>query len=291
MILALALSPSLDMAYEVDELRIGDITRPTRVTRVAGGKALNVARVAATLGADVHAVAALGGHTGAWVAELLHADEVAVSVVSLAAPTRICTAIAEREGGATSTDLYETATGLSSAEWDEFAALAADHVEAGTWVALSGSIPQEPGPDAVAALLVELRSRGARIAVDGSGAGLRATIGCADFVKINRSEAAELLDAPALSAVECASAIHARYGCDVVVTDGTRGASAIIGGAILQVPSATVTGRFPAGSGDAFLGGLLASLDRGCSAAEALDLARAAAERNAAVPGQGVLGA
>ena len=74
MIIALALSASLDVTYEVDVLHLGDITRPVAVTRVAGGKALNVARAASALGADVHAVAALGGATGDGVSAMLAAD-------------------------------------------------------------------------------------------------------------------------------------------------------------------------------------------------------------------------
>ncbi|NNH55119.1 hypothetical protein HLB15_23150, partial [Promicromonospora citrea] len=59
MISALALSPSLDVTYEVEEL--SGIQRPLSVHKVAGGKALNAARAAATLGARVAAVAVLGG--------------------------------------------------------------------------------------------------------------------------------------------------------------------------------------------------------------------------------------
>ena len=103
MIVSLALSPSLDITYEVPALRHGDITRPSAVTRVAGGKSLNVVRVAQALGADVRAVAALGGHTGAWITEMLTAALVDVDVVQLSAPTRICSAIVEAGESATST--------------------------------------------------------------------------------------------------------------------------------------------------------------------------------------------
>ena len=63
-----AASPSIDRLHVVDALRPGEIHRPERVVAVAGGKALNAARAAHALGADVHAVALLGGHTGRWVA-------------------------------------------------------------------------------------------------------------------------------------------------------------------------------------------------------------------------------
>jgi sugar/nucleoside kinase (ribokinase family) len=58
----------------------------------------------------------------------------------------------------------------------------------------------------------------------------------------------------------------------------------------MPIPAPQSPGRFSAGSGDCFLGGLIAALDRGAGAATALDRARDAAERNAACPGPGVLG-
>ncbi|MHA7987447.1 1-phosphofructokinase family hexose kinase [Rathayibacter sp. CAU 1779] len=295
MIIALALSASLDVTYEVDELNVGDITRPFAVTRVAGGKSLNVARSASALGADVHAVVALGGATGEWLASMLADDNVDAVVVPLSRVTRTCIAVVERAESATSTDLYEPATELDSVEWDAFAAAARTAVAEAVarrplpWVALSGSVPPGVPLAGLGELLGDLRAAGARIAVDGSGAGLLATASHADLIKVNRREASELLGAELADAPEACRAVHERYGADVVVTDGIDGSAALIGGVASSVPRATRLGRFPAGSGDSFLGGLLAAFERGADAAEALAAAADAGERNALVPGQGIL--
>lgn len=292
MILALALSPSLDVTYEVDALRRGEISRPDAVTRVAGGKSLNVARVAHALGADVRAVAALGGHIGAWIADLLAADGVPADVVPLDRPTRACAAIVERGEATSSTDLYEPATPLSPDEWAQFQRAAEVAVqERMPWVAVSGSLPDGVEPGEAAALLVRLRDAGARIAVDCSGPGLRALGPVADLVKVNLSEARSVMPGPHPDAPSAAGALRAAWGCDVVVTDGIRGATAVFGDETIDLDAPRTTGRFPAGSGDAFLGGLLAGLDTGLAVPSALALARDAAERNARIPGQGVLAA
>ncbi|SFR71426.1 1-phosphofructokinase/tagatose 6-phosphate kinase [Agromyces sp. CF514] len=292
MIVALALSPSLDVTYEVDALAVGDITRPTAVTRVAGGKALNVARSAAALGADVLAVAALGGPTGEWVGDLLAADGLAVEPVELAATTRTCLAIVESRASATSTDVYEQATALTAAEWSAYVSVvrAVAAARPGAWFALSGSIPPGVPLDELAELLGALRAGGAHVAVDGSGAGLRATVGGADLVKVNRSEAAELLGSDLPDAETAAAAVRARYGVAAIVTDGVNGAWASAPDHDGPAPAPQAIGRFPAGSGDSFLGGLLAALDRGDPLSTALELAADAAERNARVPGQAILG-
>jgi len=288
MILALALSPSLDVTYEIDRLRVGDVTRPFSVTRVAGGKALNAARVAHALGADVATIVALGGRTGAHVADLLAADGVDASVVTLVAETRTCFALVETQGGSSSTDVYEPATPLTQTEWSDFcdAALSAPRAD---WVFLSGSVPPGVAPRDVAGLLRRLADRGSRVAIDSSGPALHALSGEADLLKINRQEADELLSRTDGSAEASARAVHASLGIDVVITDGARGGWSIIGDRGVPIAAPSVIGRFSAGSGDAFLGGLLAALDRQVGAERALDCARTAAERNATCPGQGVL--
>ena len=289
MILGLALSPSLDVTYEVETLRLGDITRPRAVTLVAGGKTLNVARVASAVGADVAVVAALGGHVGAFVAQMLRDEGIATRVTRLARETRTSIAIVPDDAGASSTDLYEAATPLDASEWRQFVAAAKDAAEHASTAALSGSLPAGVEPGDLADLLEQLRAGGVRIVVDSSGAGLRAAIAHADLVKINRSEAAGFLGGDR-SPRAAARALAKVTGGDVVVTDGVRGAAGLLSGVEVTSPPPLRTGRFSAGSGDAFLGGLLAVLDGGGPPDEALRVAADAAERNAIVPGQGILG-
>ena len=300
MIVALALSPSLDITYQVPQLRTHEITRPTAIARVAGGKALNMARVAATLRAPVHAVVALGGHQGNWVAELLADDGIEATVVPLRHDTRSCITIVEATHADSSTDLYEQATELDPDEWDAFANAATQvadhnsHRDHTMRFVLSGSLPAGVRPDAIVGLLQSLRDRGAWVAVDSSGAGLRACAPHCDLVKINRAEARELLgadtgSAPGMTARDAAHAIATGFDTDAVVTDGARGGFAVFGGSGYPLSAPTEAGRFPAGSGDAFLGGLVAALHQGLDPADALHSARLAAERNAAVPGQGIL--
>ena len=62
MIVCLAANPSVDRLFEVERLVKGDIHRPSGFVQVAGGKGLNVARAARSLGADVCVVALLGTH-------------------------------------------------------------------------------------------------------------------------------------------------------------------------------------------------------------------------------------
>lgn len=290
MITAIALSPALDVTYVVD--RLEGISRPDEVVRVGGGKALNAARAARALDSgDVAAIAVLAGGVGADVAAHARAAGVAVDVVDGSEPTRTCVSIFARET-AELTEVYEHAVAVTGAEVDAVVARVAAAAETrGGWFLLSGGLPPGVRAEAIARVVRTVRERGARIAVDTHGPALRAAVEAGpDLVKVNRTEAAELLGCdPALPGDELVGALGAAAGGRVaVVTDGTAGSWASDGGRVLRAHPGAVVGDFPVGSGDSFLGGLVTALDAGGSVADALALAAAAGSANALVPGAAV---
>ncbi|MGO1769775.1 MAG: 1-phosphofructokinase family hexose kinase [Microbacterium sp.] len=292
MITAIALSPSLDSTYVVD--RLEGIRRPEQVVRVGGGKALNAARAARTLGAsDVEAIAVLAGGAGWDVAESVRHAGVTLTPIDGSAPTRTCVSIFSRETGAL-TELYERAVPLTAEDLDAVV----DRVEQaarvrGGWFLLSGGMPPGVSSDAIARLVRAVRGHGGRIAVDTHGPALRAAVAAEpDLVKVNRAEAAELLGGdPASPGSELVAALSTAAGGGrlVVVTDGTAGSWASDGSRVLRSWPGDVVGDFPVGSGDSFLGGLLRSLDAGGGLDEAVALAAAAGTANALEPGAAVL--
>jgi 1-phosphofructokinase family hexose kinase len=290
---AIALSPSLDVTYVVDEL--AGIQRPRSVHRVAGGKALNAARAAAALGAQVSAVAVLGAGAGQDVADGARADGVDLHVVPGEQPTRTCVSIFS-VGTGRLTEVYERAVPVSpataAATLDAAVELAA--ARPGWWF-VSGGLP-ESAPDGLLADAVRrLHDAGVRVAVDSHGAALRDAVGARpDLVKVNRAEALELVggdraEGAEPSVPELLAAVRARTGGLVVITDGAAGAWATDGDRVLRARLTGHTGGFPVGSGDSFLGGLLVALDDGADLAGALALATATGTANAQVPGAAVL--
>ena len=300
MIAFVAASPSIDRLHVVGALRPGEIHRPERVVAVAGGKALNAARAAHALGADVHAVALLGGHTGRWVAAALEAEGVRCDGVPGPGETRICLSVSD--GGAL-TEFYEPGPELDEAHWaaleETFARVAGD----APWAGVAGSLPPGAPVDGPARLLRVAREAGARVALDVSGEALRLALAEGpDFVKVNAHEAAELgiASAEALRETAMRGAGGAVGGRDGMAPAAPGFAAAITHGADgmeLATPDGEVLravpprlGAYPVGSGDSALGGFLAKLDAGATGAEALDGAARAAAANAQVPGAGRLG-
>ncbi len=281
MIAFVAGSPSIDRQHEINALEPGTIHRPHSVVAVAGGKALNAARAANHLGADVTAVALLGGHTGRWVADALAEEGVALEVVDGPGETRM--AISVHAPDEPLTEFYEPAPEIEPEHWDALEAAVAHAARAAHWVAISGSLPPGAPADAYTRLTRAARVGGARVALDARGEGLWGGLHAGpDFVKVNASEAAELgyASAPALR--------EAAGGAAAAITHGADGMELATAAAVLRA-APPVQGRFPVGSGDAALGGFLTALDVGGDWPAALTLATAAAAANAEVPGAGRL--
>ena len=291
MITVAGLTPSLDLTYLVDDLRLGEIHRPRELVACAGGKSLNMARVAAALGADIRVIAVLGGPTGDQVAARLAADRVAFDVIASPVETRTCVSIASAAHDEL-TEVYQYAPALTGDVWRRF--LAAAETDLGGrpgWLAISGAPPAELPAEELAGLVRLAHRHGAQVAVDTHVPALAAVVAARpELVKVNRSEAAELLGvAPGVDLATLARRIGDRSGGLVVITDGRAGALGLDGDRSYEVRAPSLIGRFPVGSGDAFLGGLLSTLDAGGELADAIRSAAAAGAANALVPGPGRL--
>ena len=290
MISCLALSASLDVTYLVDSLEVGGINRPSEVHRSAGGKALNVARAAATLGARVSAIAVLGGRTGELVSSMLRETPIELQLVDGGVETRSCLSIAAADSERL-TEFYEPAGPVDARSWGSFAeAVRSSEISTGDWLVLAGSVPDGLPIDELCRLLRDRRETGARIAVDSHGPALVRLIEEVrpDVVKINRTEAAGVLGMDdGIPIQQLAQRVREMGPGLVVVTDGVEGACAVDGDGVVMVAPVPVPGRYPVGSGDCFLAGLVVGLERGDRLTRALELATAVATANAMVPGAG----
>ena len=296
MIVCLVANPSIDKLFEVDRLVKGDIHRPLVFVQTAGGKGLNVARAARALGADVCALALLRGHAGRWLEEALRAEGVRTQVVWTHGENRSSLSVADRETGGL-TEFYEHGSEIPASAWTELAHSVAGLFNEASWLTISGSIPPGAPPDGYADVVREARAAGVKVALDADGERLRSALaGQPDVVKVNAAEAGGVLGVPTArrdEALAAAQKLRALAGGDGHAGVVTRGAD----GVVLAAPDGTlyegalyVRGRFPVGSGDAFLAGLTVGLERSPDDwAGALQLALGAGTANSELPGAGTL--
>jgi 1-phosphofructokinase family hexose kinase len=295
MILCVAGNPSIDRLFEVERLAHGEIHRPEQFVALPGGKGIHVAQVATALGSEAIATGILAGHAGRWLDEELRAEGVSTRFAWSAGETRSSLSVADRETGRL-TEFYESGTPVSTHAWRDLEEIVSGLLEGASWLAIAGSLPPGAPHDGYARLLSAARRAGVATALDSRGDALTRSIDShPNLVKINAYEAGELLDRSISSvdeAHDAALAVHRRAGGDghaTVITIGEQGVVAIDSAGTVRHARTRAHGRYPVGSGDALLAGLLVALERGDPWPRALALALGAAAANAESPGAGRL--
>jgi 1-phosphofructokinase/tagatose 6-phosphate kinase len=295
-LLFVAANPSIDRLYEVDRLAIGEIHRPRLALAVPGGKGLNAARAAATLGGSVTAVAIIAGRAGDWIAEQLVELGIQSAIARAGGETRTCVSILDRAMGSM-TEIYEPGAEIEPTAWDALETIVRTELNRGDVfaIALSGSLPPGAPQDGYARIARIASAASAPVVVLADTYGPALTTVLAErpaVVKLNALEAAEASGVPVEdvpSAFDATRVLRkAGAGC-VVVTLGGGGAVVETGDERAHLIPPDRPGSYPVGSGDAFLGGLAVGLQRGETAIEAARLGLAAGIANAQIPGAGRL--
>jgi 1-phosphofructokinase family hexose kinase len=296
-IVCVAANPSIDKLFEVERLTRGRIHRPLRMVQTAGGKGLNVARAAHSLGADVRAAAILRGHAGRWLEEALQAEGIGGAFVWTHGESRSSLSIAEREEAGL-TEFYEHGPVAPADAWIDFTEVVSNLFRPGSWLTISGSIPRGLPEDGYRDLVAKAREAGMRVALDAESAPLRLALRAQpDVVKVNVAEVAGLLGVPSAHREDAvAAAVKLRElaggaGHAGIVTRGAEGVVAAAPEGSLYEGVLYVRSRYPVASGDAFLAGLVVGIEREAGWPDAIKLALGAATANAEIPGTGKLDA
>jgi tagatose 6-phosphate kinase len=253
-ILAVCLSPAIDVTYHVDRLVHGTTVRVGTVAERPGGKAVNVARVLHGLGEQVLLVAPVGGETG---------DELRRGLARLGLPSRLvpsgtCTrrtvTIVDAEGEATC--LVEPA---AMDCWPALLATVEESLAHARVMVLSGSLPAGVPERGLTSLVGTAHARGVPVVADTHGAALLEALEArCDVVKPNADELAQVSDGN--DPARAARGLADRYGTVVVASRGADGiVAATPRGTWEARPAAALAGN-PTGAGDALVAGLARGL-------------------------------
>ncbi len=295
-LVCVCVNAAIDKTAAVDTLVTGEIHRPEMLAFLPGGKAVNVARAARTLGLEATVVAVLGGRAGDWMEGALAARAIRTRAVRVAGETRTCLSVLDRATGSL-TEFYEAGVTLDAASWAAVEAalateLAAD--PAGMIAVIAGSLPPGAPADGYGRLAALAAGAGTRAIVDVGGPHLAAALPARPWlVKVNASEASEatgIATPDETGALSAARELQARGALAALVTRGTSGALLVDETATAwRIGPPPELGPYVVGSGDAMLAGLAAAFAAGLALPEAARRGAAAACANALVPGQGEL--
>ena len=112
MIMTVTMNASIDKLCIIDKLVPHSVMRIKKVINTAGGKGLNVARVARLAGENVLAVGLAGGYNGEYLKSLLKKSDVDQCFTSMDGETRTCLNFREETAGK-NTEFLEPALMLS----------------------------------------------------------------------------------------------------------------------------------------------------------------------------------
>jgi 1-phosphofructokinase family hexose kinase len=291
MLLILTPNPALDRTFVLETLTAGAVHRTDTVIDAAGGKGLNVARAALTLGQANRVAAPLGGLIGRRVAELAATEGIALEPVELGAgATRICVIVAEASGR-DATVFNEAGPPVAPADWARFLATSLTLAAGADLVALCGSLPPGVDPQSLPTLFSALAQRNKRIIVDTSGAALAVALEQRCYgIKVNGAELGAALGRRITTAIEALPAIaelRARGIELAVVTLGAQGALAADAHGAWWARPPAIRAVSSVGSGDSLLAGLVTGLLRGLALSEALRLGVACGAADAETIGGG----
>ena len=282
MILTVTANPTIDRVYFVDNFEFGKVHRVESVARSAGGKGINVARVASIIGAQSAAMGFVGGYTGEFIKSEVGKLGIKNLFTDIRGETRTCVNISDSNGK--SGEILESGPEISEEEKNKFIKEYTGNIESYNVICVSGSLPKGLTSDFYAELVFVAKEKGKKIIVDTSGKALEKILESKPYmVKPNNDEIAVLMNKEIKSDEHIKEALLflLEKGVEVpFISMGKDGAAAMIDNKCYKFIAPRVQVVNTVGSGDSTVAGVVAGIDMGCSVTDAIKLGMAAGVAN-----------
>jgi 1-phosphofructokinase/tagatose 6-phosphate kinase len=259
---------ALDRTVAVPRFRLGNRHRVMESSRAPGGKGVNVARALKALGEPVVATGLAGGPTGSRIRELLLEEEVLHDFVEVAGDSRTNYSVVDPTTGE-QTEVNQRGPEVTPEEIERFTERLLYLARGCTHCVLAGSLPPGAPVDTYARLMSELRGIGVPVILDSEGEPMRAGLRAQPaIVAPNVTEAEEAVGYEFSDAGDLAEGLRGlvEMGAEEAYVTTGHGCMAIAGPAPAGAPrrhyEANIDKLDPvagAGSGDAFLAGLVSA--------------------------------
>lgn len=276
-VITVTLNPAIDWTLNVEQLRVGAVNRLTAEQQDAGGKGINVAALLSGAGCTTGVTGYLGTDNDHRFVRLFNQVNLIDRCIRLPGSTRINIKVVD-----TATHQVTDLNAPGFAPTERQLQQLEDELRNGPvadWYLLAGSLPQGVPTDIYARWVELLHARGAKVAVDASGAALRAAVkACPDLIKPNEHELAELTGGTTATVHDCltqAQALVAQGIRQVAVSRGAEGALLVTAHEAVSALPGPVAVRTTVGAGDAMVAGLLLGQVQDLSLAEQARLATA----------------
>ena len=280
MVTVVSLSPAVDKIYFVDDFMPGGLFRVGRAIKSAGGKGVNVARVASVIGADVGTIGFVAGDTGRWIDLELKKLGIKTDFIKISGESRTNINIIDRVKN-TETEVLETGPVTSASDLDEFICLLEKTLPTTHVLICSGGLPEGATEDFYR-IIIEIANRhGVKTILDSSGFRLSEGIKARPYlIKPNTRELCQLSGRKLENIEQIIEACrHVNHqGVEFVVASmGSQGAVMVSEKITARVVIPRIAIVNTIGSGDSMVGGMAAGISKGMEPLDFLKLGTACA--------------
>jgi len=284
MIYTVTLNPAVDKLYVIDSLTPYEVMRVKEVNNTAGGKGMNVARVAALAGEKTTAMGFVGGHNGVLFESFITEKNIKSKFTKIDGETRCC--INARDIATNhSTEFLEPGCPVSEKNLEQFLKDFETSIDDASVITISGSTPVGTPDDFYSKLVKIAKSKGKKIILDTSGNSLINSISSKPtMIKPNSDEIKQLLNVDINSReelIEAAEKLH-EGGIEIVVVSlGKEGALIVCNEGVFQGITPDIPVVNTVGCGDSMVAGFAVGMARGYSIQETIKFAVAVSTANA----------
>jgi len=284
MITTVTLNVSIDKAYKIKGcVESGKVIRVLECNNTAGGKGLNVSRVASLCGEEVLATGFVGGHCGALAEELLEKDNIKNKFTHVKSETRSCINILDENN--VSTEFLEKGDSISHEEIKAFLDDFDKIIEDSNVITISGSAPQGVPTNIYTTLINMIKAKNKKVILDASGDLLKEGIkALPTMIKPNSEEMENLLNVSINNEEEViknAIKLHESGIELVVVSLGSDGALLVCKDGVYHGKPPKVEVVNTVGCGDSMVAAFAVAMERGYSDIDSLKYAISISAANA----------
>jgi 6-phosphofructokinase 2 len=270
-VFTLTMNPALDVSTSIDKVVHTDKLRCAAAKIQPGGGGINVARVLSVLNPDspdtCTAVYPAGGVTGQLLMQALNAESIRSHAIQTLGETREAFSVHETTTGKDFRFILPGPT-LTEPEWQSCLDAILTLAQAGDTVIASGSLPRGVPDHFFATLAVAIKSKGARLVLDSSGAPLKLALETGVYlVKPSLRELEELtgqsLETDAQWRAAARAIVQSGQAEIVALSLGDAGALVVTSSQTFRAQAIPVEVVTTVGAGDNFVGGFVWAMHKG----------------------------
>ncbi len=277
MIITVTLNPALDKTVAIETLKPGGLNRITSTTVDAGGKGINVSKMAKVLGIETLATGFCGGSGGRELVSRLDDLNIKHDFVMVQSNTRTNTKVLDKSFGIT--ELNEAGVVVTEQEQQSLIEKLLSFAKSDAIFVLSGSTHANAPRDFYKQLIKELKNKGSFVLFDADGEQFKQAISeYPNFIKPNDQELIEFCNKKDMTKQEmytvCRQLI--KDGVEfVALSQGKDGAAFITKTEAYYSPPIDVVVASTVGAGDSMVAAVACAKQLGLSLEQTAKLAMA----------------